>query len=57
MIALKRYYLACRILATMGLLYLGLYQAITNPGPQDSISGLVTGLCIYTIWFNKERQK
>lgn len=49
--------MTCRILATLGLLYLGLYQSIVNPSSQDIISGLVTGLCIYTIWFNKERQK
>lgn len=44
-----------RLLSTAGLVFTGLYYAVTQPGPMDVLSGAVIGITMYCVWFARER--
>lgn len=57
MIKVESYWKFMRITATVGLFLQNMHYAITQPGPMDSFNALVSALCIYAIWFARERTK
>lgn len=54
--ALERYRLTCKILASILIASQGLYYSLVQPGPMDLINGVILGLILYVIWFNKDRE-
>jgi hypothetical protein len=52
---MNTFYIFMKGLATGSLLGYGLYQAMMYPGPKDAAFGMVTGLCLYAIWFAQEK--
>ena len=53
---MNTFYIFMKGLTTGSLLGYGLYQAMMHPGPKDAAFGMVTGLCLYAIWFAQDKK-
>lgn len=53
--ALENFRLGSKILATILICVEPLYFSVVHPSFFDFISGAVTGLVIYCLWFNRDR--
>lgn len=54
---LERYRLFCKILASGLLCGIGLFQSYYYPSKMDVIHGAISGIVLYVIWFNKDKNE
>lgn len=53
--AFERYRLFCKILASGLLCGMGLFQSYYYPSKMDVIHGAISGIVLYVIWFNRDK--
>lgn len=47
---LETYFKVIRVLAALGIISMGLFEATVNPGRLDIFNGAVEGLVLYALW-------